>query len=438
MVDPRPFRFPCCRLVLLCCLLTCAPAWAAVCRVTTAGVQNNDGSSWASSMILQLALFAPTCTEIWVAKGVYKPNSYNQVSFAIPDGVALYGGFAGGESACDQRNPTANLTVLSGDADNNDSTDADGVDVDTTHIVGSNSPHVVTMTDVGAGTVLDGFTVTGGNATASNGGGGLHCDGTGLGNRCDPTLSHLAFRGNRASASSGGAIFNHGNSNPVINDVTFSGNSATSSGGAIYNEGNGLGTSSPVLSNVTFSGNSAQTGGAIACVVTGIGGVTSPTLVNATFAGNSATGAGGAIYNSAGPGASVVSLSNAILWGNLAPAGQGPEIRRANYATAVIDHSVIKGSGGSGGGWDTNLGTDGGGNLDADPLLGALMDNGGPTQTMLPDVAGPAIDNGNDTGCPAEDQRGVARPQGLQCDIGAVELVLDRVFANNFDGRPTP
>jgi len=81
--------------------------------------------------------------------------------------------------------------------------------------------------------------------------------------------------------------------------------------------------------------------------------------------------------------------------------------------------------------WPTTLfgsgfGTDGGGNLDADPELGALLDNGGFTPTLLPDAGSIAIDAGDDAACGAApvsgtDQRGVHRPQGAHCDIGAVE-----------------
>ena len=59
----------------------------------------------------------------------------------------------------------------------------------------------------------------------------------------------------------------------------------------------------------------------------------------------------------------------------------------------------------------------------ADPLLGALADNGGPTQTMALGAGSPAIDaNTEDCPPPAIDQRGVARPQGAACDIGAFEF----------------
>jgi uncharacterized repeat protein (TIGR01451 family) len=58
----------------------------------------------------------------------------------------------------------------------------------------------------------------------------------------------------------------------------------------------------------------------------------------------------------------------------------------------------------------------------ANPLLGALADNGGETETMALLLGSPAIDAGTDEGCPATDQRGVKRPQGALCDIGAFEF----------------
>ena len=58
-----------------------------------------------------------------------------------------------------------------------------------------------------------------------------------------------------------------------------------------------------------------------------------------------------------------------------------------------------------------------------DPLLGTLQDNGGPTDTLALQTGSPAIDAGTDTGCPAADQRGTARPQAAACDIGAFERI---------------
>ena len=59
----------------------------------------------------------------------------------------------------------------------------------------------------------------------------------------------------------------------------------------------------------------------------------------------------------------------------------------------------------------------------ADPLLGPLQNNGGPTDTQALGAGSPAIDAGDPATCSATDQRGVARPQRARCDIGAFEYV---------------
>ena len=58
----------------------------------------------------------------------------------------------------------------------------------------------------------------------------------------------------------------------------------------------------------------------------------------------------------------------------------------------------------------------------ADPMLGPLADNGGPTWTHMPAVGGPAVDSGDPAAAGAMDQRGVTRPQGAGPDSGSVEL----------------
>ncbi|HKI86260.1 MAG TPA: choice-of-anchor Q domain-containing protein, partial [Thermoanaerobaculia bacterium] len=183
---------------------------------------------------------------------------------------------------------------------------------------------------------------------------------------------------------------------PSLTNVTFSGNIALNSGGAIYNDGI-FGTSSPILTNVTFSDNSASYGGAI--------------------------------FNDGDSGTSSPTLTNVILWDNSASGTppNGPEISNVS-ATPAISYSVVQGSGGSAS-WDTSLGTDGGYNLDANPNLGPLQNNGGSTDTMALGAGSSAIDAGDDAACPATDQRGVTRPQGLHCDIGAYEVIVPPVTA---------
>jgi predicted outer membrane repeat protein len=188
-----------------------------------------------------------------------------------------------------------------------------------------------------------------------------------------------------------------------------------------------------MLTNVTFSGNSGYSGGAM------FNENGSPTLTNVTFSGNSASYSGGAMFNDNGSPA----LTNVILWHDSlsGTGGGGAEIFNAN-STPVIDHSIVQGSGGSAS-WDNGLGIDGGGNLDADPKLGALANNGGFTSTLLPDADGAAIDMGvchvDDPKVSTVDQRGMVRPQPYPngaCDIGSVEAgdVSDRIFANGFNG----
>ncbi|MGB8634926.1 MAG: choice-of-anchor Q domain-containing protein [Rhodanobacteraceae bacterium] len=417
-------------------------AHANICRVTTGGSTGGTGT-WGFPMALQTALTTSTCTEVWVAAGVYKPGTMTTDTFNIQPGVAVYGGFAGNETSRGERDPAAHITILSGDIDNNDTyTNGNNIVENYGDVSGSNSYHIITMdgtggTSITASTVLDGFTITGGVAYSTQpNGGGLHCSGQGSGRECSPTLSNLTFSGNSALSGSGGAIYNDGTSggtsSPILSNVTFSGNGAQT-GGAMYNGGEN-GTSSPILSNVTFSGNTAYDGGAM--VNWGInGGTSSPTLSNVTFNGNDAYD-GGAMANVGNSGNSVPALSNAILWGDTA-INSHPEIYNIS-ATPVIDHSVVQGSGGSAG-WDMALGTDGGGNLGTDPVLGPLGIHGGSTATLLLGTGSSAIDAGDDAVCTAApvnglDQRGVTRPQGAQCDIGAAEM--DTIFADGFELAP--
>ena len=60
--------------------------------------------------------------------------------------------------------------------------------------------------------------------------------------------------------------------------------------------------------------------------------------------------------------------------------------------------------------------------VETDALLGPLADNGGPTLTHALLAGSPAIDIADAGACPATDQRGVTRPQGAGCDVGAFEL----------------
>jgi hypothetical protein len=169
--------------------------------------------------------------EIRVAAGLYtltlliSPGVTRTASFSLVNGVAIYGGFAATETLGIERDWETNVTVLSSDVDGNDVTDAHGVVTTTVHITGSNGYHVVAGSGVTETAVLDGFTITGGNADGTEwpdwDGGGMY--GT---HSSNPTLTNVAFISNTAVVC-GGWMLNIHSSNPTLTNVTFNGNTAT-------------------------------------------------------------------------------------------------------------------------------------------------------------------------------------------------------------------
>jgi CSLREA domain-containing protein len=221
------------------------------------------------------------------------------------------------------------------------------------------------------------------SGNASQDGGGMEDSSSGA------TLTDVTFSGNSASHDGGGMYIDWSGSATLTN-VTFSGNSAIRVGGGIANGGD------PTLTNVTFSGNTATYGG-------GMASWGSPTLTNVTFSGNSASWHGGGTYASAG------TLKNTIV------ANNSPDDCAGSITSA--GHNLIEAAA-------CRIAGDTTGNIiGVDPLLGALADNGGLTQTHALLAGSPAVDAGSpDCPPPTTDQRGVARPQGAACDIGAFEL----------------
>ena len=130
-------------------------------------------------------------------------------------------------------------------------------------------------------------------------------------------------------------------------------------------------------------------------------------LTHVTIAGN-LLGAGGA---AGGPGGSPGSAARYS-----ALAGNGVTTVSRSVVVGTCNGAIV-----DGGATVRFAGTGCPGTL-ADPLLGPLQDNGGPTQTMAPAAGGPAVDAAPATGCPATDQRGAARPTGAGCDAGAYEV----------------
>jgi len=222
---------------------------------------------------------------------------------------------------------------------------------------------------------------------------------------CSPEMSNVSFNGN--TATRGGGLSNV-YSSPTLINVTFFENraiDATSQSGL----GGGMANynSSPELTNVTFSANSSSGhGGGLYNEET-----SNPLLNNVTFTGNSATDDGGGIANfgqSLDYLPSNPVLSNTILWEN-----SPDQIFNSGNSSASVSYSVIQGGCPTGASCDVII-TD-------DPLLGPLADNGGFTMTHALRAGSSAIDAGDPDFCPDTDQRGVKRPLGSGCDIGAYE-----------------
>ena len=191
-------------------------------------------------------------------------------------------------------------------------------------------------------------------------------------------------------ATNGGGIHNRGAVN--LNNVTISGNDA-SHGGGIDNFG------ALVLTNVTLSGNDGTYGGGLK----NEDGTAS--LTNVTFSGNSAATQYGSLWNSGDN--THLYLKNVIV----ADSPTGGNCRFFKAPDSVLFNLSSDDTCGFGAGRDN-----------ANVKLGPLANNGGPTQTHLPQAGSAAIDNGTGVGAPPTDQRGVTRPQGAAYDVGSVEV----------------
>lgn len=300
---------------------------------------SGTGASWIDAFgHLQSALdVAVEGDQIWVAAGVYLPivqNPNNNVSgvkdrtFYINRDISIYGGFVGTENTLADRGTdlSTNKTILSGDIDSNDNTDADGLTSSFTGVIGENVLHVLSLDKVSEDMLLDRLYITGGQADGdapNDGGGGIYNEATFQGNSSNPVIKDCTFVGNVAEF--GGAMFNNGvtsgQASPTVLNCSFISNFAHTSGGAIFNHAYN-GNSSPTINQSTFQENFADFGGAI--YNDGIiAGLSNPSLLSCTFAGNNANQEGGAIYNDGRSGESSTSMINCIFSGNRAITNAG-------------------------------------------------------------------------------------------------------------------
>lgn len=339
---------------------------------------------------------------------------------------------------------TGTITLTSGDLVATDHLTIDGPGAASLTVSGNNTSRVLRVNpgvtlNVEDLTIADGFAT--GPDEAGNGGGILNFFGT-------LTVTNTTFSGNTADGISGGAIVSYGNDLTVakstfsdnfahdsgggiaggaltVTDSTFSGNStATGSGGGIVAGGDTIDCSTPVtVTSSTFTENSSGAGAGISI------GCANLTVTNSTFDRNSAGffGGGGILALS-----STVTVTNSTFFGN-STSPFGAAIHTDQPAAVTLRNTLVSNNASPGGQCPAGV-TDGGGNLswpdstcpgiNADPLLdpAGLQDNGGPTPTIALQPGSPAIDAAVLANCPPTDQRGVPRPFGAGCDIGAFEL----------------
>jgi len=395
------------------------PQQSAIVYVDVNAPGNDDGSSWQNAYNhLQNALADPNASVIWVADGTYHPDSNSanpggsgsrNASFVLKSGMRIYGGYPGyGTQDPNDRDIELYETILSGDLLSNDRYVSDPCALINDPCRAENSYNVVTGSNTDATVVLDGFTITAGNAngttwpdyegagmlnsnanckvnkctfvenatgSSSGGGGGAMWNGGG-----NLQISNCIFYRN-AGKWGGGGIVNYLSSPTLVNCsfISNKGFGIPSNGGALYN----ISLCNPMVTNCLFRNNSANYGGAISNIH-----ASCPTITNCTFSGNLAGTSDGAIndYNNVFP-----IINNCIFWDNTAPQiGDGPN------SAATVNYSDVDG------GWSGA----GIGNINADPCFmdpnGSDGVKGTKDDNLRLSMNSPCIDMGNNMAVPAD------------------------------------
>jgi len=278
--------------------------------------------------------------------------------------------------------------AATGDLDISDDLTINGAGADSTTIMGHSASHLCDRVFhiIWAGEIINvemnGLAINSGGGTSS--GGGIENEGGAL------TLNECEVRDNTAGGGGGGGISNIGGVVQLIKSSIYH-NETTGIGGGIFTN---LGT--VYLINSTVSSNHAGTQGG------GIYNRSTLNLTNSTFYDNWAGTAGNSIYNLDG----TVTPENTIF------ATTHPGSNCVGQFTDPGSNLQYP---------DTTCGT---ASPVADPKLAPHnLNSPGSTRTHALHRDSPAFDTGDDNACPDTDQRGVERPQGNACDIGAYEMI---------------
>lgn len=249
-------------LALSACLLITAFNLQAQTYVNTNATGNNDGTSWADAYTeLHDALenYSPN-DEIWVAAGIYLPENPSlwtdtiKRTFYLHQDISLYGGFNGTETTVDQRDPVANVTILSGDVNGDDVVD------DFDNNKEDNVVNVVYVeATISTASTIDGFTIHGGYADIDDGvfpnkrGGGIFTYGAVQIRNCYFTQNYTIWH------AGGIYYFESGAEGGKVEDCIFEKNKCLKFGGGMaVADLSGPGVS---VENCQFLKNEAESGG---------------------------------------------------------------------------------------------------------------------------------------------------------------------------------
>ncbi len=407
------------------------------------GTVTITGSSFSGDTAAGTSVYNPT--GFATGGGGEGGGLYNRGTVTITDSTFSGDTAAGGAAFAMGSSGTTNTIAEGGDAEGG------GLE---------NNGGTVTITD----STFSGDSATGGEGVGSGdtgvlaagfggGGAGGALDNVGTLTITDSTFSGDSVVGGGGAGSSasygrggdcfGGALFTAGTA--TITDSTFSGNSATGGASAAGDGGIGAGGAldsggTVTITNATLSGDSA-TGGAGSGVAgsggDGDGGALdnsgTVTITNATLSGDSATGGapgGSGLGGALDAFSNTITVTNSIVAANTASSTPGPNCSQIGGTITDGGNNLEDGSSPTDCGFSTA-------NQDQFAVtpsqlgVGGLGNHGGPTQTMALAPGSLALGHANLVVCTnttgpnpvnGVDQRGVHRPQGTGCDIGAFEL----------------
>lgn len=267
-------------------------SFASIWYVNSSASGGNNGISWTNAFSnLQDAITASAFgDQIWVAAGTYKPTNTTTrtIYFQVKNGTQLYGGFNGTETQLSERDPEANVTVLSGDIATPSTLD--------------NSYHVVYFLNTGNQTLINGFKITGGMAVSSG------------------------------AAESGGGVY-ASNSSAVVENCKFVSNSGNY-GGAFAQVNTGICT----VKNCVFEANLSYTVGGAVYLSND-----QAFFTDSYFASNQSNGDGGAVYLNS----SEFHFDRCVFAGNTS-ADDGSAFYIGNFAALILSNSLLVGNYASG------------------------------------------------------------------------------------------